>query len=360
MKTPRPLRVVQVVDTLDAGGFERVAVDIANSLPALGTDSFLCTTRRTGILRDQLADEVVYFSLDRKSRFDLGAIIRFRTWIKSNAIDIVHAHGNSSAKFCAIALLGVSSVIIHHDHNPLLHLRRSWMEKLILGYRVAAWICVSRQIHFWVSDRVKYKGAIFLSNPVKEARFKGKREFSLGRAIFVHLANFKPHKDHKNLIAAVRSVLQYRSDFVVECYGGNYDSLYRQEVDQLIERSGIGDYVKLNESVSDVAPILLKSQIGLLSSNDEGLPISLLEYLASGLPVIVTNVGECGDIVGRSRAGILVEPSRPEELALGMRQMLDAAHLWEDFGSCGMTYIHEHHSVDDYMRRIQEIYMTIA
>jgi hypothetical protein len=105
-KEKNVLSILQVVDSLNAGGAERVAVDLANELSRIGHRSFLCATRKTGSLESDLLDSVSFFKLDRKSTFDVDGIRVFRNFVKENRIDIVHAHGNSSAMFCIVALFG--------------------------------------------------------------------------------------------------------------------------------------------------------------------------------------------------------------------------------------------------------------
>src|SRR5437868_4806246 len=87
--------VMQITDTLAAGGLERVAVNLANGLPLDSYRSYLCTTRQGGALEEQLSPHVVTVHLSRKGRFDFAAIRKLSTYISSQRIQILHAHGTS-------------------------------------------------------------------------------------------------------------------------------------------------------------------------------------------------------------------------------------------------------------------------
>jgi len=87
-----PLRVMQVLDTLDAGGQERFAVYLANLLPRSRYHSHLCTTRYEGALSDLIAGDVGRLRLGRNWRYDVPAVLRMAAYIQDHRIDILHAH----------------------------------------------------------------------------------------------------------------------------------------------------------------------------------------------------------------------------------------------------------------------------
>src|SRR3982074_3743712 len=87
--------VMHVVDTLDAGGAERVAVNLVNSIPREKYKPFLCNTRKDGLLSDLVGSDVGRLRLRRKGRFDFRALRLLVSFIGENKIQLLHAHGTS-------------------------------------------------------------------------------------------------------------------------------------------------------------------------------------------------------------------------------------------------------------------------
>lgn len=355
--TEQNFSVTQVVDSLQAGGAERVAVDTANELAKLGHRSYLCATRSSGSLRNALSTEVLFHCLERASTLDWKGIVRFRSFIRNNAIQIIHAHGNSTAMFCVVALAGMSVRIVHHDHNPIIENRKAWLEKILLR-RVDAWICVSAPILRWAQETVHFEKAFFLQNPVDTHRFKpmtSADKIRMGTKKLVVVANYKEHKDYFNLLHAVHQQESVLKHYQINCYGGHTQSAYFHALVQEKERLHL-DNVSLFPSTENIPEILSSSQIGILSSSSEGLPISLLEYMAAGLPVVVTEVGECGAIVRAARNGYVVPAKNSELLGRAIVQIIDRGVSFEEMRNNGISYVQEYYSATRFIKRINEEY----
>ncbi|PKP39484.1 MAG: glycosyltransferase, partial [Bacteroidetes bacterium HGW-Bacteroidetes-13] len=110
------MKVLQLIDTLNAGGAERVAINYANELSQHLVGSYLCTTRQEGPLKSQLKPEVGYLFLKKKSALDLFAIFRLARYVKKNDITIIHAHGTSFLTAVLCKLLVRNLKIVWHDH----------------------------------------------------------------------------------------------------------------------------------------------------------------------------------------------------------------------------------------------------
>ena len=89
------INVMHLIDTLDIGGAERVAVNLVNSLPRENYKCFLCSTREDGPLDELVAKDVQCLSLGRRWRFDIFALNRLIAYIRLNNIQILHAHSTS-------------------------------------------------------------------------------------------------------------------------------------------------------------------------------------------------------------------------------------------------------------------------
>ena len=345
--------VIQVVDSLNTGGAERVAIDLANGLKKVGCNVFFCVTRHDGPLHSELNSDVTFINLNRNKSYH--GLITFRAFIIRNSISIVHAHGNSTALFCVLALIGVNSVkIVHHDHNPLLSFRNVLLQKLVLG-RVDAWIAVSDEILRWVISKIGYSNAIMLINPIQISRFyKNSNSVRDTREIIV-LANYREQKDYENLLSAVNSIRDCGIKFRIAGYGSHSEGDYFKKINAMVESLNLSKLVQLNPSVLNIPELLSNADVGILSSASEGLPISLLEYMASSLPVIVTDVGECGRIVREANSGVVIPPFDSPALGAAIENVLRNAGQWNEWGLNGRKYIEENHAFEVFLEKMVNV-----
>ena len=111
------IKVIQIIDALNAGGAEILAINIANNLNDDKFESFLCTSRKKGEIYDKLDEKVKTIALERKAVIDLKENYRFYKFLKKNNINIIHAHSTSIFFSCMIKIMRPSIKVIWHDHN---------------------------------------------------------------------------------------------------------------------------------------------------------------------------------------------------------------------------------------------------
>ena len=121
------VNVLMTNDSLNVGGAERVAVDIANTLDRSRFEVSFCSTRVDGPLRTQLHDDVTVDVLHRRATWDLPKLLDFARLVRERDIQLVHSHGRGTMKFVAMArALGlIHCRHVFHDHFGWLHIDRS-------------------------------------------------------------------------------------------------------------------------------------------------------------------------------------------------------------------------------------------
>jgi glycosyltransferase involved in cell wall biosynthesis len=360
----QPVRVMHVIDTLVAAGAERVAVNIVNHLPRDRYVAYLCTTRSDGPLDALVTGDVNRLRLERQSRFDCGAVLRLRKFIFDNDIRILHVH--SSALFITrLAAFGMGPRIIWHAHYG----RYALEDQRAYHYRIATSgiggvITVNKDIADWCSRRlgVPSESVWYLPNPVslgdgnvRAASLPGPR----GSRI-VCLANFRPEKDHFTLVRAMALVVNKVPEAQLLLAGKTNDEAYKQAVQREIADRRLESNISVLGERHDVAEILKACDVGVLSSASEGLPMSLLEYGAAGLPSVATEVGQCPEVLDHGRAGILVPPGRIEELANGLLSLLQSTERRAALGERFREHVNGLFSAETVIEKMSSIYETVA
>jgi glycosyltransferase involved in cell wall biosynthesis len=355
--------VVQVVDTLDAGGMEAVAVNIANALSVPRYRSFICATRRGGTLIARIRPHVGLLVLRRKLPLAPGPILRFRHWIRHQNIRVVHAHG-TSLFFSALALTGLPQTrLIWHDHYG----RYAFDDRPTALYRIAARsadivVAVNQQLAAWAVHSLRLPPHLvhFIPNfvvpegPVLESALPGHS----GKRI-VCVANFRPEKDHLCLLQAFASVVLRHPTAHLLLIGLQPDEAYFQAITRYVRELNLEGRVAIMGPRTDVSAILSNSDVGVLSSQSEGLPLALLEYGAAGLPAVATDVGQCSDILGNGLAGVVVPPAKPRELAAALSDLLDNPARRRALGACLKARVEEKFGQGTIMPKIEALYKGV-
>lgn len=313
------MKVIQLIDSLRSGGAEKMAVSYANALASRIDASYLCCTRKEGLLKKKLHPEVQYLFLNKKSTFDLSAILRFRRFVVRNEINIIQAH--SSSWFLALMVkLTISNVtVVWHDHYGKELAKRKSGFLLPASLFFDGIISVNKDLKSWAkeklyAERVRFYPNFLLNDSIRDA---GENQFPIldGRNDFkiICLANFRPQKDHINLLEAFQMLIQKDYHVSLHLVGKVGHSSYCQKVRKFIHDKNLQSRIFVHGEQENVKDLLIQCHLGVLSSASEGLPLALLEYGQAGLPVVSTRVGQCAQVIGSN--GKLVPPRNPGELA---------------------------------------------
>jgi glycosyltransferase involved in cell wall biosynthesis len=310
------MKILQLIDSLHIGGAERMAVNMANAFCNAGIANVLVCTRRKGPLFAFMPSETLYYELNKSTTFDLIALLRLFKLIYHERPTIVHAHSSSVYWAFLLKLFYPNLILIWHDHDGLSeHLKDTDRKSIqyISGY-IDGIVAVNDSLKEWSVRNMKTKQVIFLRNfpYLKYSNCIVKNE----RNVILHLANLRPQKDHLTLIEAVRILkTQTPIPFQVWCAGNDVHDVYSKELKGKLKEYNLEADIILLGAVQDTSSLLEQASLGVLSSFSEGLPVSLLEYGLAALPVVVTNVGQCADVVGKGAYGLLVPPCNPLKLA---------------------------------------------
>lgn len=324
------MRVLQLIDSLNAGGAERVAVNYANSLATRIKVSFICVTRGEGVLKESISKAVSYLFLHKKSTLDFLAIKKLSCFVKANNVDVIHAHGSSFFIATIIKILNPKITLIWHEHFGN-RSEASKTSKLILKSCSCFFSCiiaVNESLKHRSESKLLTKDVYILPNyPVinsllkvtKLNGFKGKR--------ILCLANLRPDKDHLNLLRAYLEINKLHPDWTLHLVGQFKNDDYYNSIENFIVEYNLEKHIFIYGSCPDISNILNQSEIGILSSKSEGLSVALLEYGLSKLPVIVTDVGDCNKVISNSNEGILVEPENYKYLSKALLKLIEDADL---------------------------------
>lgn len=355
------MKVLQLIDTLDAGGAERMTVNIANAIDNEGITSYLCATRRGGPLLKEINSSVHFFLLGKKGKLDIKAFRRFFKWLKKEQIEIIHAHSTSILLAVLAKLNNRNLKIIWHDHYGLSDAIQERPSKLlqILAKYIDVVLSVNEILQKWSKQVLKIKKVIFLPNFAILSNVTDVITVLKGvdAKRVVCLANLRPQKNHLALISAFKeSIIKY-PEWSLHLVGKLFDDDYLAAINDYITKNGLSTSIYIYGSCPDVQSILEQGTIGVLASTSEGLPVSLLEYGMCGLPVIVTNVGQCAEVLGAN--GIVIE--NPEtELSEALTSLYKKKEIERELiGSRFRESVLNTYSKEAFMQKLLPVYKAL-
>ena len=129
----------------------------------------------------------------------------------------------------------------------------------------------------------------------------------------VCLANLREQKNHFLLLNVARKLKESHPDWTFHLVGKDFEDEYAAQIKKIIQEFDLGNTVFIYGTKQDVATILNQSEIAILTSKSEGLPVALLEYGLNKKAVIVTDVGEIPFVIQHRVNGIIV-PNQNEQL----------------------------------------------
>jgi glycosyltransferase involved in cell wall biosynthesis len=356
------LRVAQVVDSLAAGGAERFAVNLANTLADNGHESYLCSTRAEGPLAAIVKPGVGRLRLNRSRSLDPLAFIAFARYLTRHRIQILHAH--SSAVF--ISLIGAVSSsaaprIVWHLHQGKLAQNSSPpLLMRLASRRVAAVIAVSRPLADWAIEKLQMspQRVSYIANYVRMPRLSQTDAQLPGTSGFriVCVANLRPEKDTLNLLAAMTQVLRQVPQAHLLLVGGCGDQAYGDRVRAEVMTRQMTQAVTFVGPRDDVPHLLQSCDVAVISSAAEGFPLAILEYGAAGLATVSTRVGACAEILENGRVGLVVPPSEPAALAAAIVTLLRSRDLRERLGAAFKSRVEREYGEQRIVTEITEVY----
>jgi glycosyltransferase involved in cell wall biosynthesis len=310
------MRIIQIIDSLEAGGAERMAVSYANSLAKKIAFSGLVVTRKEGPLVHQIDAGVSYLYLDKKGVLDLKALFRLRKYVKDHHVAMVQAHSTSFFLAFFLRLICPSVRLIWHDHygdSEFLAERPRFVLRLVIPF-FSGIIAVNQKLKVWSEQQLHFKNTLYLPNFPSEENTVLEQTLLSGVAgkRIVCLANLRAQKDHFLLLEVAKKVQQTHPDWSFHLVGKDFNDGYSQKIKDLVVAYHLEKNVFLYGSKEDVSHILNQSAIAILTSQSEGLPVALLEYGWHKKPVIVTDVGEVSSLIISGENGFIVASQQVE------------------------------------------------
>lgn len=301
-------------------------------------------------------------------QFDTAVPRRIRALVQSTGADLVHAHGYKADVYTLLALRGSATPLVSTCHtwydNDLALRCYGALDRFVLR-RFAAVVAVSREVErSLLSAGVSPARIHVIRNGVNTAAFRGAdrtRVTSEGAPIIGLVGRLAPEKGVDIFLKAA-AIVRKRMPMVRFTVAG--DGPDRDRLEALLRDLQLDGCAQLLGRQEDMPAFLQSLTVLVSASRQEGLPIALLEGMASGLPVVATKVGEVPRVVQSGETGTLVETEDPEALATAILELLADPPKLARMGEAGRKHVIEHFSAErmtaDYLSVYEKVTQKAA
>jgi sugar transferase (PEP-CTERM/EpsH1 system associated) len=355
---PVRIRVVHLVINLDVGGLERVVLDQIRHADRNRIEPGVVCLAGEGRLASEARAQGVSVRALAVHGHPFSGVRRLATELRTLRPDVLHTHDASPHLLGALAgRLARVPVVVHTRHCHTVGLTR----RQALGMRVAsalsdAVVAVSedsaarlrRLEHVAPSKSPVIRNGVDLSAFApgdRWTRAPGLRVASVGR--------LAPIKDFGTLLRAAALVVRALPGFQLDIIG---DGPCRRELEELNASLGLGTRVRFLGEQEHIRHLLATADLFALASTSEGLSMSILEALASGLPVVATKVGGNPEVVADGSTGFLVPPADPASLASALLRVLSDPQRLVSMGRAAREGAERHFDLRDVAARYEELY----
>ena len=331
------MKILQVIPYFCFGGAETMCENLTYALKALGQEVTVVSLYddRTPIARRMEEAGVRILYLDKKPGLDLSMVPKLAKIMRREKPDVVHTHLNiikyavAAAKLCGIRRC------IHTVHNVAAEEAENYQQKIIstvyfrLGWSVP--VALSPEVQRTISDfyGMKEEKIPMIYNGVDLSKCCPKENYNLADpARLLHIGRFNEQKNHKGLLEAFSKVLETHPNCCLQLIG---DGELQAKTEDYAKKLGIHDKVQFLGNRINVYPFLQNADIFLLPSRYEGMPMTIIEAMGTGLPIVASAVGGVPDMLEHQKNGILVE-TEPEAVAQAVKMLLEREYLRKTLG----------------------------
>jgi glycosyltransferase involved in cell wall biosynthesis len=193
-----------------------------------------------------------------------------------------------------------------------------------------------------------------IHNGIDSERFSYNGPTADGPAVYV--GRLSPEKDVATLLKAAAIVVAQRPSFRLQIAGTGACSAGLHALARSLQLEGNVDFLG---EVRDVRALLHRASMFVLPSLTEGVPLTVLEAMACGLPVVATHVGGTPEAVLAGATGLLVPPGEPAQLADAMLRLHDNPNIARDFGRTGRARVQAHFDVRAMVAGYESLYTDV-
>lgn len=365
------IKILYIIGQLGIGGAERQLLELVKHLDKdRYAPKVCCLSGDTSLAEDirKTGTEVITF--ERKHGFEFRRLLQLYRLVKYENPLIVQTSMHSANSYGRIvAKLAQVPIMIASERD--IGLDRTWVglqfDKVLAKIPSQMIVSNSRYGAEWITNcGIDYRKVTIIYNGIDISRFSFMRDiaakkrqemgFNPSEAIVGIVAHLTPVKNHECFLLAGRKILNTYPETKFLIVG---DGPLRSKLETVSKHLGLSDSVTFTGQRRDVPELMAMLNVFTLCSLSEGMPNAVLEAMAAGKPVVVTNVGGCPEIVEEAKTGFIVPSNDPSAFAEKIMTLLANKELANRMGQTGRKRVEANFTVHKMTRSYEELYENL-
>ncbi len=365
------IRVLHIIDSLSVGGAERLLVALTGRIDQQAFETYVCCL---GVIDGNvLASDLAGLSappyvVNSRRLYNPRLITEIARYITTHNIDVVHTqltHADIAGRVAA--RLAKRPVISTLQNEPRDYERqridRRWLERYTARYLTTRLVGVSQRIRdmFVQEWRIPADRVCTIYNAVPMEDYLAIPETSALASpdgpMITNIGRLTEQKAQHIFLSAARMVLDRRPDARFMIVGrGHLEQPLREQA----QRLGIADRVTFTGVRRDIPNVLAESDVFVLSSFWEGLPLTAVEAMAAARPVVLTDVGGNRELVESGKNGLIVPPGDVPALATALLSLLDDRERRLAMGRAARARVQHDFNIDTIVDQYESLYRALV
>ncbi len=309
------MKIIEITHALSSGGGERLVVDLCNRFAeTAGIEVVLLISKDLSIPGNShylpdLSKKVTLIELKEKGRFSFSSLIKYYYILKHENADIVHSHGGFISLLIPSLLLKRAKYFVTMHTLPSRWAYTNWRKKLsaflfnrnVMPITISD-VCHKDYINFYGRDNdvvvVNGREPLRTTELAKDVRkYINGLKSSTDTPIFIHVARAHPVKNHLRLFSTFKRLAKEGIDFELIVLGTGYEVYDKELYNNL--------HIHLVGECRNVGDYMACADFFVLTSDNEGLPLTLLEAMSMGVIPICTPAGGIKDVIRNGENGYM-------------------------------------------------------
>lgn len=334
------MKILQVIPYFCFGGAETMCENLTYALREIGHEVFVVSlyNEHTPISDRMEAAGIRILYLDKKLGMDVSMVPKLYRIMRKERPDVVHTHLDV-VKYAAMAakLAGIQKCV-HTVHSLAmkeaeglarkinkLYYRKKWASPVALSPEVQKTIAA---VYGLPDNQIS-----IVYNGIDLSKCQPKESYDIRDTIeLVHIGRFNEPKNHAGMLQAFAQLQEVYPQCHLHLVG---DGELRGEMESLARDLSVQTHITFHGVQPDVHPFLHSADMFLLPSKYEGMPMSIIEAMATGLPIVTTRVGGIPDMVSDGENALLV-PCESSAIADACRKLIEDPALRETLGQAAL------------------------
>lgn len=368
------IRVLELIHTLETGGAQKVIVNLICGIDKERFDITTACMQKKGPVFDEIKTlGTKVFHVPKKSRCDIQIISRLQKFIEDGKFDIVHTHNFSAGLWGRLAASRIKKnrpALVHTEHGRRGNIA-GWRKYISrhLAKKTDLIIAVSDETRKYLIQKVDLppEKIIVLKNGIDINHLITKKDDEVSAInsilesdpdarFIVNVSALSEVKDHATLLRAFKILKKRVHNAHLLLVGDGHLRLNLQKLAISLE---INNDVHFLGERHDIAAILNKCDIFVLSSRNEGHPISLLEAMGMGVVPVATDVGGIPELIENTVNGLTVPPGEPSLLADAIRITLENQSLYHEWSAKSQEIVFSEYTAEIMAKKHEDVYSKL-